>query len=109
PGWPSIAEWRRVGRDLARAGYEGQPLHLLPLSARESVGALERAQAAGVRATAEVTPHHLVLTDDAVRSLDPNVKMNPPVREETDRAALLEALRAGNISSVASDHAPHAR
>jgi dihydroorotase len=108
-GWPSIAESTMVERDLALAEYEGQPLHLLHLSARESVEALERAQAAGVRATAEVTPHHLVLTDEAVRTLDPNLKMNPPVREDADRSALLEALRNGNIQCVASDHAPHAR
>ncbi|MDX6447861.1 MAG: dihydroorotase, partial [Gaiellaceae bacterium] len=87
----------------------GQPLHLLHLSARESVEAVRRARAAGVQVTAEVTPHHLCLTEDAVRSLDPNVKMNPPLRSEEDRAALLEALRDGNISSIASDHAPHAR
>jgi dihydroorotase len=69
-----------VERDLALAAYEEQPVHLLHLSAAESVAALRRARAAGVRATAEVTPHHLVLTDEAVRSLDPNVKMNPPLR-----------------------------
>jgi len=108
-GYPSVAESLMVERDLALAAYEGQPLHLLHLSARESVDALRRARAAGVQATAEVTPHHLCLTEDAVRSLDPNVKMNPPLRAEEDRAALLEALRDGNICSIASDHAPHAR
>ena len=108
-GYPSVAESLMVERDLALAAYEGQPLHLLHLSARESVEALRRARAAGVQATAEVTPHHLCLTEEAVRSLDPNVKMNPPLRAEEDRAALLEALRDGNISSIASDHAPHAR
>jgi dihydroorotase len=108
-GYPSVAESLMVERDLALAAYEGQPLHLLHLSARESVEALRRARAAGLQATAEVTPHHLCLTDDAVRSLDPNLKMNPPLRAEEDRAALLEALRDGNISSIASDHAPHAR
>jgi dihydroorotase len=79
------------------------------LSARESVEALERSQARGDAATGEVTPHHLCLTDDAVRSLDPNFKMNPPLRAESDRAALIEALRAGTIAAVATDHAPHAR
>ena len=108
-GYPSVAESLMVERDLALAAYEGQPLHLLHLSARESVEALRRARAAGVQATAEVTPHHLCLTEDAVRSLDPNLKMNPPLRSEEDRTALLEALRDGNISSIASDHAPHAR
>jgi dihydroorotase len=98
-----------VERDLSLAAYERQPLHLLHLSSRESVDALRAAQAAGVEATAEVTPHHLCLTDEAVRSLDPNLKMNPPLRAEEDRAALLDALRAGNICAIASDHAPHAR
>ncbi len=108
-GYPSVAESTMVGRDLAIAAYEGQPLHLLHLSARESVELLSRAQAEGLGATAEVTPHHLVLTDEAVRSLDANVKMNPPLRAEADRGALIAALRSGNISCVASDHAPHAR
>ena len=108
-GYPSVAESLMVERDLALAAYEGEPVHLLHLSARESVEALEAAQAAGVAATAEVTPHHLCLTDEAVRSLDANVKMNPPLRAEEDRAALLAALRSGNISALASDHAPHAR
>ena len=91
-GYPSVAESLMVERDLALAAYEEQPVHLLHLSARESVKALVRAQAAGVRATAEVTPHHLCLTDGAVRSLDANLKMNPPLRGEADRAALLDAL-----------------
>jgi dihydroorotase len=108
-GYPSVAESLMVARDLALAAYEERPLHLLHLSARESVEALEAAQVAGVAATAEVTPHHLCLTDEAVRSLDPNLKMNPPLRAASDRDALLDALRRGSISSVASDHAPHAR
>jgi dihydroorotase len=108
-GYPSVAESLMVERDLALAAYEGQSLHLLHLSARESVDALSRAQAAGVAATGEVTPHHLCLTDEAVRSLDPNVKMNPPLRSAEDRAALVEALRDGTITAVATDHAPHAR
>jgi dihydroorotase len=108
-GYPSLAESVMVERDLALAGHEHRPLHLLHLSARESVEALRRARAAGVAATAEVTPHHLCLTDDAVRSLDANVKMNPPLRAEDDRSALLEALRDGTIDSIATDHAPHAR
>jgi dihydroorotase len=108
-GYPSIAESVMVERDLSLAAYEQAPLHLLHLSARESVEALRAAQANGVAATAEVTPHHLCLTDDAVRTLDPNVKMNPPLRSEDDRAALVEGLRDGTIGSVATDHAPHAR
>ena len=108
-GYPSVAESVMVGRDLALAGYEQRPLHLLHLSARESVDELRRARAAGVKATAEVTPHHLCLTDDAVRSLDPNVKMNPPLRADEDRAALIDALLDGTIEAIATDHAPHAR
>ena len=108
-GFPSVAESLMVARDLALAAYEGQPVHLLHLSARESVEALSRAQAGGVAATGEVTPHHLCLTDEAVRSLDANLKMNPPLRTAADRAALIEALRNGTIGAIATDHAPHAR
>ncbi|MGH3051351.1 MAG: dihydroorotase [Gaiellaceae bacterium] len=108
-GYPSVAESVMVGRDLALAAYERQPIHLLHLSARESVEDLRSAQAAGVEATAEATPHHLCLTDEAVRSLDPNVKMNPPLRSEADRQALIGAVRDGAIGAIATDHAPHAR
>jgi dihydroorotase len=108
-GYPSVAESLMVERDLALADYEGRPLHLLHLSARESVEALRAARAAGIAATAEVTPHHLCLTDEAVRSLDPNLKMNPPLRSAEDRAALIAALREGTITCIATDHAPHAR
>ena len=108
-GYPSVGESVMVERDLALAAHEEQPLHLLHLSAAESVAALRRAREHGVRASGEVTPHHLVLTDEAVRSLDPNVKMNPPLRAESDRAALIDALRDGTIEAIATDHAPHAR
>jgi dihydroorotase len=108
-GYPSVGESVMVERDLSLAGYEDRPVHLMHLSARESVEALSRAQMAGVAATGEVTPHHLCLTDEAVRSLDPNVKMNPPLRSADDRAALVAGLRDGTICCVATDHAPHAR
>jgi dihydroorotase len=108
-GYPSVAESLMVGRDLALAAYENQPLHIMHVSARESVELLTSAQAEGLGATAEVTPHHLSLTDEAVRSLDPNLKMNPPLRSADDRAALIEGLRSGTITCVATDHAPHAR
>jgi dihydroorotase len=107
-GYPSVAESVMVERDLSLAAYERAPLHLLHLSARESVDALRAAHANGVEATAEVTPHHLCLTDEALRTLDPNLKMNPPLRSEEDRGALIEGLRDGTIGSVATDHAPHA-
>ena len=108
-GWPAIAESLMVERDLAIAAYESRPIHVMHVSAAESVAALRRAQAGGVAATAEVTPHHLCLTDEAVLSLDPNVKMNPPLRSDDHRQALLEGLRDGTLSCIATDHAPHAR
>jgi dihydroorotase len=108
-GYPSVAESAMVERDLSLAAYEERPLHLLHLSARESVAALRAARECGVEATAEVTPHHLCLTDEAVRTLDSNLKMNPPLRSREDRAALIDALRDGTISAIATDHAPHAR
>ncbi len=108
-GYPSVAESVMVERDLSLAAYESRPLHLLHLSAWESVQALRRARAEGVQATAEVTPHHLCLTDEAVRSLDPNLKMNPPLRAASDRTALIEGLKDGTITAIATDHAPHAR
>ena len=107
-GYPSIAESTMVARDLAIAGYESRPIHILHLSARESVEALRRARAEGV-ASGEVSPHHLCLTDEVVRSLDPNVKMSPPLRADEDRRALVDALRDGTIACIATDHAPHAR
>ena len=107
--YPSTAESVMVERDLSLAGAEGREIHLMHLSARESVAALDVALAREERATGEVTPHHLVLTDESVRSLDPNVKMNPPLRSEGDREALRDALRRGAVSCIATDHAPHAR
>jgi dihydroorotase len=106
-GWPSLGESLMVARDLDLAGDTGQPVHLMHLSARESVEHLRRALAAGVRASGEATPHHLCLTDETVRSLDPNVKMNPPLRSEEDRLALIDAIRDGTITAIATDHAPH--
>ncbi len=108
-GYPSVAESLMVERDIALAAYEEQPLHFLHLSAWESVQAVRRARQAGIKATAEVTPHHLCRTDEAIRALDPNLKMNPPLRGESDRTALLEGLRDGVIEAIATDHAPHAR
>jgi dihydroorotase len=108
-GYPSLAESLMVERDLSLAALEGRRVHVMHVSASESVSALERALGSGVEVTGEVTPHHLVLTDEAVRSLDPNVKMNPPLRAERDRESLRDALRSGTISCVATDHAPHAR
>jgi dihydroorotase len=106
-GWPSLGESLMVARDLDLAGETGQAVHLMHLSARESVDHLRRALEAGVRASAEATPHHLCLTDETLRTLDTNLKMNPPLRSEEDRLALLDALRDGTIAAIATDHAPH--
>ncbi len=108
-GIPSVSESTMISRDAALAGYENARVHFQHLSAAESVQALARAKDAGARVSAEVTPHHLTLTDDLVRTLDSRFKMNPPLRSETDRRALLDALRSGLIDCVATDHAPHAR
>ena len=108
-GWPSVAESLMVERDLALAAYERRPVHLQHLSARESVDAVRRARRAGIRVSAEATPHHLCATDELVRSLDANAKMNPPLRTDDDRRALVEGLLDGTIDCIATDHAPHAR
>jgi dihydroorotase len=108
-GIPSVSESTMVARDTALAGYEDARVHFQHLSCKESVQALERAKQAGTRVTGEVTPHHLTLTDDLVRTLDSRFKMNPPLRAESDRRALRDALSSGIIDCVATDHAPHAR
>ena len=108
-GIPSISESTMIERDAALARYERGRIHILHLSAAESVAAVERAKADGGEVTAEVTPHHLTLTDEAVRSLDPSFKMNPPLRAQRDRHALLDGLRSGAIDCIATDHAPHSR
>jgi dihydroorotase len=108
-GIPSLSESTMVARDGALALYEGARVHFQHLSCVESVQALAAAKAAGARVSGEVCPHHLTLTDDLVRTLDSRFKMNPPLRTETDRRALVEALRTGVIDCVATDHAPHAR
>jgi dihydroorotase len=108
-GIPSLSESTMVARDGALARYEGARMHFQHLSCLESIDALAHLKAQGARVTAEVCPHHLTLTDDVVRTLDSRFKMNPPLRTESDRRALVEALRSGLIDCVATDHAPHAR
>jgi dihydroorotase len=107
-GIPSLSESTMVARDGALALYENARVHFQHLSCVESVQALAAAKAAGAWVSAEACPHHLTLTDDFVRTLDSRFKMNPPLRNETDRKALIEALRSGVIDCVATDHAPHA-
>ena len=109
-GIPSISESTMIARDAAIAGYEEGRIHVQHLSARESVAAIAEAKARGVRITAEASPHHLTLTHEAIlERLDTRLKMNPPLREEEDRQALIEGLRDGTIDCIATDHAPHAR
>ncbi len=108
-GIPSVSESTMIARDAALAGYEDARMHFQHLSAVESVQAVEQAKQAGLRVSAEVTAHHLTLTEDMVRTLDSRFKVNPPLRADRDRRALVAALRSGVIDCVATDHAPHAR
>jgi dihydroorotase len=108
-GIPSIAESTMIARDAALAGYEDARVHFQHLSCRSSVEAVANAKDHGWRVSAEVTPHHLLLTEEDVRELDTRMKMHPPLSSQSDRQALVDALRAGTIDCVATDHAPHAR
>ncbi|HEY2536245.1 MAG TPA: dihydroorotase [Solirubrobacteraceae bacterium] len=108
-GIPTVSESTMVARDAELAMYERARVHFQHLSCAASVRAVARARAAGGRVSAEVTPHHLLLSDEAVRELDTRMKMNPPLAGEEDRRALVEGLREGTIDCVATDHAPHAR
>jgi dihydroorotase len=108
-GIPSVSEATMVARDAMLAGYEDGRIHVQHLSCVESVEAVAAAKARGVRITAEASPHHLTLTHEAVRALDTRMKMNPPLRTEADRQALIDGLRSGVIDCIATDHAPHAR
>ncbi len=108
-GIPGVSEAVQVARDCALAGYEDARIHICHVSARETVDEIRSAKQRGVRVTAEVTPHHLLLTEDAVGD-DPDpakFKMNPPLRSDADRQALVDALVDGTIDIIATDHAPH--
>ena len=107
-GIPSPSESTMVARDAALAAYEDARVHFQHLSCVESIEALQNAKRTGARVSAEVCPHHLTLTDEEVRTLDSRFKMNPPLRAERDRRALVDALKTGLIDCVATDHAPHA-
>jgi dihydroorotase len=108
-GIPAAAEEVQVARDLILAEMTGARLHIAHVSTAGSVRLIRDAKQRGVRVTAEVTPHHLCLTDDAVSSYDTNTKVNPPLRSRKDVAALLEGLQDGTIDAIATDHAPHAQ
>jgi dihydroorotase len=98
-----------IARDALIAEHEGGRVHFQHLSTRRSIDLVADARARGVRVSAEVSPHHLLLTDEYVRGLDSSFKVNPPLRSEQDRVALVDALRVGTIECIATDHAPHAR
>ncbi|WP_214805182.1 dihydroorotase [Exiguobacterium sp. s46] len=107
-GIPSLAESIHIARDVLIAEETGCDYHVCHVSTKESVRVIRDAKRAGVRVTAEVAPHHLVLIDEDIPNQDPNFKMNPPLRSEADRQALLEGLADGTIDCIATDHAPHA-
>jgi dihydroorotase len=107
-GIPSASEDVAVARDVRLAEIAGGRLHVCHVSSARSVEIIRRAKDRGVRVTAEATPHHLALTDEAVEGFDANTKMNPPLRAESDRRALIGGLADGTIDAVATDHAPHA-
>lgn len=106
-GWPAVAEESIIARDVLLAAHVGSRVHICHLSTAGSVEIVRWAKSKGWNVTAEVTPHHLLLTDELVRSYNPVYKVNPPLRTEADVMALREALADGTIDCVATDHAPH--
>ena len=108
PGWPAVAEESIVARDVMLAEHTGSRLHVCHVSSGATVDVLRWAKARGAAVTAEVTPHHLLLTCDLLEGYDPVFKVNPPLRTGADVTALRDALADGTIDAVATDHAPHA-
>jgi len=106
-GIPSTSESIMVARDAALAGYEGGAVHMQHLNCAESVEVIREAKRLGYNVTTEVSPHHLCFTEEAVSTLDTRMKMNPPLRTEADRQALITGLLDGTIDCIATDHAPH--
>lgn len=108
-GMPSLSESIHIGRDILLAEDTGVHYHVCHISAKESVRLVREAKSRGRKVTAEVTPHHLLLCEDDIPSVDANWKMNPPLRAKADQDALLAALKDGTIDFIATDHAPHAQ
>jgi len=106
-GWPGVAEDIMVQRDILLAEYAGGHIHIAHMSTGRSAGFVREAKRRGLRVTCEVTPHHFALTDEAIGEYDTDAKMNPPLREKDDRAAILEAIADGTVDAIATDHAPH--
>jgi dihydroorotase len=109
PGNPSIAEDVHVARDLMLAEFTGAHLHVAHVSTQGAVELIRRARDRGVHVTAEVAPHHLTLTDEAVSNYDTHAKVAPPLRSEADRQACCRGLVDGTLDAIATDHAPHAQ
>ncbi len=106
-GWPNAAEDLIVSRNVILSSYTGAHIHMQHISSQNSVEILRRAKSRGIRVTAEATPHHIALTDEAIATYDPNFKMNPPLRTEEDRLAIIAGLRDGTLDCISTDHAPH--
>jgi dihydroorotase len=106
-GIPSVAEEIMISRDIMLAEYTGGRFHVAHISTAKSVELVRQAKAKGIKVSAEATPHHFTLTDEAVRGFNTNTKMNPPLRSEDDRRAVIEGLQDGTIDVIATDHAPH--
>jgi len=106
-GWPNAAEDLIVSRNVILSRYTGAHIHMQHVSSALSVEIVRRAKADGVRVTAEATPHHIALTDESLATYDTNFKMNPPLRTEGDRRAIIAGLRDGTLDCIATDHAPH--
>jgi dihydroorotase len=106
-GWPHAAEDIIVARDIILSHYSGAHIHLQHISSALSVELIRRAKRDGVRITAEATPHHLALTEDALATYDTRFKMNPPLRTEADRQALIAGVKDGTLDCIGTDHAPH--
>jgi dihydroorotase len=108
-GIPSVAEEVMVSRDVLLSEYTGVPIHITHITTKGSLEIISRAKQQGIRVTCDATPHHLLLTEENVKTYDANTKMNPPLRHESDRIALIEGLRMNLIDCIATDHAPHAK
>lgn len=107
PPIPTVAEDLTVIRDIMMAEYAGGRVHILHISSANAVGMVRQAKKKGLKITAEATPHHFTLTDEAIKTYDTNYKMNPPLRSQKDLDAVIEGLKDGTIDCIASDHAPH--
>lgn len=107
PGIPSISESTQIARDVLLSEATGCHYHVCHVSTKESVRVIRDAKRAGIPVTAEVSPHHIILTEDDIPSNDANYKMNPPLRSKADRQALIDGLKDGTIDCIATDHAPH--